>query len=472
MVKFSARGSGRRSLVWSAAGILAGLAVAVPLLTLAGAAGAGKHRIAAADQFLKATYFPIKLRAPGDPQEVRYDISCLPPDGNAEGTGVCDGGGTVYFRSSANVSASVPLKLDSNVQVGRYVAAVPASIWNAPWFTYYAIIRDNTTGRMIVVPQGGSAAPQLSFSMSGSTLDLGVHVFGSTRPAAARVASAGWGSGDGQVGLEDGIDMPAGGASFDVDPAGNVYLLDEANSRLLKFAGGAASTPVPLPGLARVRGDLRVGDASGTAYVLEMPNAAQPKPLLRAYTLQGGFLGSSVVADAAATQIRLSGGTAYVSEYPSSMWAPVLQSNGRATVEQSAQLTRAFAGAPAPDGNVAVLSMGNEIRIGTYGQRGTTYQLSSFRIVSRTPVADVQVAQTLPNGKLVVVFSVYTDTAHEYEVAVIDPSGTLVDQFALPAFEWAQSMPLSRFRLVGSSLYELGSTGAGVFVDRYDLGVS
>jgi hypothetical protein len=33
-------------------------------------------------------------------------------------------------------------------------------------------------------------------------------------------------------------------------------------------------------------------------------------------------------------------------------------------------------------------------------------------------------------------------------------------------------MPLSRFRLVGASLYELGSTGQAAFVDRYDLGVS
>jgi hypothetical protein len=54
---------------------------------------------------------------------------------------------------------------------------------------------------------------------------------------------------------------------------------------------------------------------------------------------------------------------------------------------------------------------------------------------------------------------------------VLSSSGSLVDQFSLPAADWAQSMPLSRFRLVGSSLYELGSTDAGVFVDRYDLGV-
>jgi hypothetical protein len=471
MVNFSPRGFGRRSLAWSAASIVAGLAVAVPLL-MTGAAGASKHRIAAADQFLKATYFPIKLRAPGDAQEVRYDISCVPPDGDVEGAGVCDGGGVVYFHSSANASASVALQLDPSVQVGRYVASVPTNIWNSPWFSYYAVIRDNTTGRSIVVPQGGSSAPQLSFSMGGSTIDLGVHAFGSTRPATARAAASDWGSGDGQVGLEDGIDTPAGGSSFDVDGAGNVYLLDEANFRLLKFAGGAAPLQVPLPGLAGVRGDLRVSDALGSAYVLEMGNGSQPKPLVRAYTLQGGFLGSSVVADAAAAQIRLSGSTAYVSEYPSSMWAPVLQNKGQTAVDPTTQLAKAFAGAPSPDGNVAVLSMGNEIRIGIYAPSAATYRLSSVRIVSGTPVADIQLAQSLPSGRLVVVFSVYTDTDHEYEVAVIDPSGSLVDQFAVPASEWAQSMPLSRFRLVGSSLYELGSTDAGVFVDRYDLGVS
>ena len=119
-----------------------------------------------------------------------------------------------------------------------------------------------------------------------------------------------------------------------------------------------------------------------------------------------------------------------------------------------------------------MLSTGSEVRVGTYAPAGLTYQLSSVRIKSTTPVADIQLAQTLPNGRLVVVFSVYTDTDHEYEVAVLDASGGLVDQFSLPASEWAQSMPLSRFRLVGSSLYELGSTETGVFVDRYDLGVS
>jgi hypothetical protein len=467
----SSRRSGRGSLYWSAVVIVAAIAVSGLLFALTGPAGAGKHRVATADQFLKATYVPIKLRAPGDPAEVRFDISCLPPDGDAERTGVCDGGGTVYFRAGTG-SAAVPLQLDPSAQVGRYVAAVPAAIWGAPSFTYYAVIRDNATGRSIVMPRGGSTAPQVSFAINGPTVDLGTHSFGMTRQASARVAAAPWGSGDGQVGLEDGIDMPAGGSSFDVDSTGNVYVMDEANSRLLKFAGGGVAQAIPLPGLARVRADLRINDSTGTAYVLESANAASTSPVLRSFTLQGAALTSSPVADAAAAQVRLSGSTAYVSEYPSSMWAPVLQNNGQAPVDSSAQLNSALPGAPAGDGNVVVLSTGNEIRVGVYYIVGSLYRFSTVRITSGTPVADIQLAQKLPSGRLLVVFSVYTDSEHEYEALVVDPSGTVADQFSLPAGDWAQSMPLSRFRLAGSSLYELGSTDTGVFVDRYDLGVS
>ena len=472
MLNLSRRGSGRRRIVWSAVSAAVLLAVAATLLAVTGAADAGKHRIAGTDQFLKAIYVPIKLRAPGDPHEIRFDISCLPPDGDAEGAGVCDGGGTVFFRTGTGISAIVQLQLDPNAQVGRYVAAVPPSVWAAPWFTYYAVIRDHTTGRSILVPQGGASAPQISWAMGSSTIDLGTHAFGSTHAASARVTSAGWGDGDQQVGLEDGVDMPTGAASFDVDSAGNVYLLDEAHARMLEFPGGGAPQVTSLPGLAGVKADLRVSDATGAAYVLETANASSPRPVLRAYTLHGATVSSSPVADAAAAQIRLSCGTAFVSEYPSSMWAPVLQSNGRTPVNTSVQLSQGFSGAPSPNGNVAVLSTGSEIRVGTYSASPTGYRFSSVRITSATPVADIQLAQTLPSGRLLVVFSVYTDSDHEYEAAVIDPSRALVDQFSLPAAEWAQSMPLSRFRLVGSSLYELGTTEQGAFVDRYDLGVS
>ena len=45
-------------------------------------------------------------------------------------------------------------------------------------------------------------------------------------------------------------------------------------------------------------------------------------------------------------------------------------------------------------------------------------------------------------------------------------------QLSLDSADWAETAPLTRFRLVGKSLYQLGSTPAGIFVDRYDLEVS
>ncbi|HZR93005.1 MAG TPA: hypothetical protein VFA44_11440 [Gaiellaceae bacterium] len=463
----------RRSVGWSVGAALAGAAVAAAVLFGGGVAGAAKHRIAAADQFLKAVHTPLKLRVGSDPAEVRYDISCLPPDGNAEGAGTCDGGGTVYFHSSTNRYAAVPLRLDTSADVGRYVAQVPSSIWSAPWFDYYAVVKDNSTGQTVAVPPGGSAAPQLSFLVGSAAIDLGTHVFGAVREPDAVVASAAWGTGPGEVGLEDGIDMPAGAASFDVDPSGTIYLLDEANSRMLEFSGGSAPTEIGLPGLTGVRADLKVDASAGRAYVLETQSARQPRPVLRTFTLQGAPVSVAPVADRAAAQVRLVGGTAYVSQYPSSLWAPVAQNDGASPVDVSVQLQGGVSGAPSPAGNVVVQSLGDEIRAGVYTGRGLTTQLqSSVRLLGGTHVADVQLAQLLPSGDLVLVFSVFTDSEHEYEVAVVDPSGALATEFSVPALEWAQSMPLSRFRLVGSSLYELGSTSAGIVVDRYDLGVS
>ena len=42
-------------------------------------------------------------------------------------------------------------------------------------------------------------------------------------------------------------------------------------------------------------------------------------------------------------------------------------------------------------------------------------------------------------------------------------------QFSVDSAAWAETAPLARFRVRGQSLYELGSTPAGAFVDRYDL---
>ena len=71
---------------------------------------------------------------------------------------------------------------------------------------------------------------------------------------------------------------------------------------------------------------------------------------------------------------------------------------------------------------------------------------------------------------LVVVVKTYTDERDEFLVLVLGHGG-LVERSSVESFQWAESAPLARFRLAGSSLYQLGSTPAGAFIDRFDLEV-
>jgi hypothetical protein len=89
--------------------------------------------------------------------------------------------------------------------------------------------------------------------------------------------------------------------------------------------------------------------------------------------------------------------------------------------------------------------------------------------VSPEQLGEVQLAEPLGN-RLVVVVRVYDERSDEFRVLVLDRRG-LVQQFAVDSADWAETAPLSRFRLMGGSLYQLGSNPSGAFVDRYDLEV-
>jgi hypothetical protein len=91
----------------------------------------------------------------------------------------------------------------------------------------------------------------------------------------------------------------------------------------------------------------------------------------------------------------------------------------------------------------------------------------SWRVTSETPLGEVQLAEPRGN-ELVVVLKTYTDERAEYVVLVLRQRGS-AERFSVEPSEWAESAPLARFRLAGSSLYQLGSTAAGAFVDRFDL---
>jgi hypothetical protein len=116
---------------------------------------------------------------------------------------------------------------------------------------------------------------------------------------------------------------------------------------------------------------------------------------------------------------------------------------------------------------VVVLRHENEIRVALVAGQNVS---RSWRLTSDTPLAEVQLAEPL-GQRLVLVVRVYDARGDdEFAAFVLDRSG-LVDRFALDSADWAETAPFGRFRLVGRSLYQLGSTPSGAFVDRFDLEV-
>jgi len=137
------------------------------------------------------------------------------------------------------------------------------------------------------------------------------------------------------------------------------------------------------------------------------------------------------------------------------------------TVGVSGQINAAESGRPLSDGRrIVILRHGNEVRVALVGSAAVQ---RAWLVTSETPLAEVQLAEPYGTG-VVLVTRVFTDDRDEFVVLALDRRG-IVKRFSLDSADWAETAPLSRFRLRGSSLYQLGSTSAGLFVDRFDLEV-
>jgi hypothetical protein len=412
---------------------------------------------------VEVTHVPPLLTAPGETVELAYDAYCLPAETDDDLP--CHATGSVHARTGAQGAfIEIPLRRDRFAPESRLVAILPERIARSPLgFEYYAVIADPATGATTTLPSGGPSSPQRSIPLGKPIeVELGHHSFGATRRADARVAWAHWGDGPFDAGLEQGRNLPPiGGASFDVASEGTVVVLDEANRRALRFEPGQ-SRPSAIPlDISGTIADLAL--APERLYVLETVGGRGHEGALRAFTASGRPLSLARLPERA-YRVRIGPDR-----------APVLLSQGssqwvRAELPRTGSVARlrgGRAGRPLPDGReVVVLRTGDEIRVALLSPGGTA---RTWRIRSATSVAEVQLAEPL-GSRLVLVARLYTDTRDEFLVLVLGPTG-VVERFTVPAREWAETAPLSRFRLAGSSLYQLGSMPEGLFVDRYDLEV-
>lgn len=439
--------------VLGAAAVGFGAAIAAVAAAAGGTAAAGSS----SDRFIAGAHLPPLLTLPGEQVTLRYAIVCSPADPAHDPVGTpCDGGGDVYARAGhSGPYRRFALVRGGDTRDGRDFVELPAAIAASPdGFSYYATLRDNATGETTTLPAAGAAAPQNSYPIAdATTVDLGPHRFGATRAPDARVVRAAWGAGAAEAGLSGGPGDPrVGPASFDVAPDGTVTLLDELNRRIVRWRHGVPSA-LPLD-VATAIDDMAVGP-DGSIYVADGTRQAGTTPMLRTFAPDGRLVSAQHLPERTWTQLRVGPDGPVVQEHPSEQWMPRAgASDGRA-------------GRPLADGSrLIVLRTGDdEVRVARV-VNGREHD--SWRVRSDTPLGEVQLADVTGN-RLVLVVKAYVETNDEFEVLVLDRGG-LVRRFSVPSAAWAETAPLARFRLVGTSLYQLGSDSTGVFVDRYDLG--
>ena len=249
-----------------------------------------------------------------------------------------------------------------------------------------------------------------------------------------------------------------------MDSGGAVTVLDQVNRRVERWSQGkVVATPLAVGGgLA----DLAV-EPDGTLDVLEPPDRTTPAPVLRSFHPDGSERWAQRLSDRTWSKLDSGPEGPVVQQEPSEQWLPTAEHG--APLRQAAQAARGRSGKPIGGGRELVVDRvgANELRIAEVAENTTS---RSWRITSATPLGEVQLVEAHGN-RLVVVVKTSTDDRDEFLVLVLDHAGVAL-RFSVEPFEWAESAPLARFRLAGLSLYQLGSTPAGAFVDRFDLEVS
>ncbi len=456
----------RSALRPSVLGLLLGGVASIALFAVVlGAAADARTQQDAPRAVLEATHLPPLLVAPGENLKLAFDVHCA-SFGVEDPEQACPVTGSLFVRSGSTGS----FREESLVQADagglhRLVAPVPGDIASSDdGFEYYAEIEATGSGERLRVPRGLSAVYRSYPMRDAIEIRVDGQPFGAPR-AGSRMVSAPWGDGPSDVGLESGRGAaPIGASSFDVEASGATVLLDEAHRRALRWTPGAhAPEPVPLAIDGRIA-DLAVG-ADSSMYVLESTAAPGERPLVRGFDRSGRELGVVEIAESSPAQIRIGPDGPIVLQHPSHLWTPVVA--GGAPLAPAEQVRRGHVGRPLPSGSeVVTFRAGDELRLALVS-RGRVQ--ASWRVTSPVALGEVQLAEPI-GSRLVVVVRVYDDSSDEFRVLVLDRVG-LVRQFSVASADWAETAPLSRFRLAGGSLFQLGSTPSGAFIDRYDLEV-
>jgi hypothetical protein len=234
-------------------------------------------------------------------------------------------------------------------------------------------------------------------------------------------------------------------------------VLDQVNRRLAIVRTGSEPTHVPIA-FEGGEGDLAVGP-KGTIYVLDSSGI----PLVRSFTAGGYPIASTRLAERTADMVRVGPGGPLVHAYPSEMWLPT--GAARPPLTPAQQLAAAEPGRRVGTGSIVVRATGDEALLALV--RGDRVA-HAWAVRSLTHLGEVQLAEPYGDGLLVVV-RVWTEKQAEFRVLRLTNAG-LAASFAVDRAEWAETASLSRFRLHGTTLYQLRSTPSGTQIATFEIG--
>ncbi|HMI99655.1 MAG TPA: hypothetical protein VK488_07480 [Gaiellaceae bacterium] len=439
---------------WPLAGFVLGGLVGATLLTV-NVVGASSPVPAGAESnsFGEILHTPPLLARASEPIELRYDVVC----GGAkdEPGGTCSPKGSVFVRASgANGFVEQPLEREPDGLLSAEVSVGDGG------FDYYAEI-ENGHGETATLPEAAAAAPQHVWPLrSWTTVDLGAESFGETTPPSSVVSELTWGKGTQALGLDSGQEQSRiGPSAFDVAPDGSIVVLDQVNHRLSRLRPDGTSMQLPID-FAGGEGDLAVG-GDGTIYVLD---AGASQPVVRSFSPAGDLIAGTPLGEATGDMIRVGSDGPLVHAYPSEMWLPT--GRGRPPLAPEQQLSGAQA-ARTVDGGQAVVVSASPAEARFALVRGGDV-VGSWLVRSSTSLGEVQLAEPYGDGLLVVV-RVWDENQAVFRVLRLAPDG-LAGSFAVDRAEWAETASLSRFRLHGSTLYQLRSDPSGVEIAAFEIG--
>jgi hypothetical protein len=439
---------------WPLAGFILGALAGATVLTVNVVGASSPDPVAVrAGGFGEILHTPVLLARAGMPVELSFDVVCGALKDEPESH--CAPSGSVFVR---RVGGSTFVRLPLREDHGLLSAVVPAADAKAG-FDYH-VVMDNGRGRTATLPEAGADAPQHVWALDDwTTIDVGAARFGRARAPSSVVRGLSWGRGDSAIGLDSGREQSRiGPSAFDVAPDGSVVLLDQVNHRLtvLRRRGRTSHVPIAFSG---GEGDVAVG-RDGTLYVLD----SATRPMVRAFTAAGASIAATPLAEPTADMIRVGPNGPLVHSYPSEMWLST--GAGRPPLSPGRQLASAQPFRSVADGEgVVVRASPSEVKLALVRGGRVTH---AWLLHGESSFGEVQLAEPYGDGMLVVV-RLWNEKHAEFRVLRLGAEG-LLQSFDVAPAEWAESASLSRFRLHGSTLYQLRSGPSGMEIATFEIG--